>query len=1145
MKKGKNEMTGILALILSFAMLLSLLPIIALAEDGGTLPDAGNDFHSNEIGAITSPDWTHVVAGNAKSDEGTLKVVNTPVASVTGGTYTGTQSVILSTATTGAAIYYTIDGTEPTAESTVYTNAILVSESMTIKAIAVKEFMNTSGVMNETYTIGDVPPAGEARYTFENETIGEMPGYPWSETGTVTGVVKVIADPADPGNKALFIEDSSNTQNSTATVLFEDQANTFTAKFRVRYTAYNVYTINLKQGADNTKLGVSFIARGNGKLSVYNGTIETQLMDYEINTWYGVEMTVDVVNRKFSISVDGNEKITDASFRNSGITAINRLMLGTTGAAIGNLYIDDVDVPAASEQILPVPAYTPDYKVLQMLYDPDADEELAKAGQKYTSFPSIIEMENSEILIAYKHGYTHANDDGDLEAIIYNTDSEAVVSRFLIDGEESENAQNPEVLKMPNGDLVIYLDVQRTIDSGRQRLKVKEYRSTDNGRIWNVARELLKDNTGIEYGYTFDDVIIGERIYMLAMTFPEFNNEQASPGRSVHMIYSDDNGVTWTHLKNLNEEFGYAFNESTFEPYQDGFVVFTRGDSGSTRIYVTDINMNVVRSRVLSGYVDCITQCGRPKLFIKDGSYYVLMRGYPGGTSGMHLVLHKFNMETLLPENCIVLDVLSTGTDKTNDGFYAEQYFQMKDGIEYFNVITYSGSYSEKPDIVRLEYVWDELALMQPVDISPPVWRENALTFERRTNTEIDLRWVAASDNRAVVSYEVFQNNTSLGKVDFSDVEETIFTLPGAKVNYANQGQVYLVMPKNIPEGVTLPVVIGVHGSGGNALVFRDHQMYKNIKDFALKYGYIFVALSNGQDAWGTDDGLYNLNLLYDYMQENYQVDERVVLYAYSAGGTLAYRMIRQYPEKVNFIVGTYPVYDMTSFTGTSAQEAWGVSNYNDYVKAVEGINPSNYPEALVNHKIYLSHGSADTAVPLESNSQKLKDDVTSLGGSVELQIVEGKGHDSSVAEYYTTTANNAFKDNPAIYIMKVDGLIPGKTYSFKIRAADKEKTADSNTVLVNVNGKSDPDDNMSREQLIVFLYRFAKSLGVSTKVNGTLSSFNDADEVSSWARKAMEWAVGTGIIIKKENAILDPGGNVTRAEVAAMLQRLFDYIIK
>lgn len=77
----------------------------------------------------------------------------TPTFSVAAGAYTSIQNVELATATDGATIYYTIDDSEPTTESAVYTTAIEVKESLTIKAIAAKDGMANSEVATAAYTI--------------------------------------------------------------------------------------------------------------------------------------------------------------------------------------------------------------------------------------------------------------------------------------------------------------------------------------------------------------------------------------------------------------------------------------------------------------------------------------------------------------------------------------------------------------------------------------------------------------------------------------------------------------------------------------------------------------------------------------------------------------------------------------------------------------------------------------------------------------------------------------------------------------------------------------------------------------------------------------------------------------------------------
>ena len=90
-----------------------------------------------------------------------------PTASPAAGVYTVPQAVMLTTTTSGAAIYYTTDGTIPNTSSTLYSSPILFSNSLTVKAITVKSGYNQSSVSSFDYAIGLAlpdptfsPPAG-------------------------------------------------------------------------------------------------------------------------------------------------------------------------------------------------------------------------------------------------------------------------------------------------------------------------------------------------------------------------------------------------------------------------------------------------------------------------------------------------------------------------------------------------------------------------------------------------------------------------------------------------------------------------------------------------------------------------------------------------------------------------------------------------------------------------------------------------------------------------------------------------------------------------------------------------------------------------------------------------------------------------
>ena len=83
----------------------------------------------------------------------TVETVATPTFSPAEGTFIEAQNVTISCATSGATIHYTTDGTNPTTSSATFSSAIAVSETTTIKAIAVKSGMNNSSVATATYTI--------------------------------------------------------------------------------------------------------------------------------------------------------------------------------------------------------------------------------------------------------------------------------------------------------------------------------------------------------------------------------------------------------------------------------------------------------------------------------------------------------------------------------------------------------------------------------------------------------------------------------------------------------------------------------------------------------------------------------------------------------------------------------------------------------------------------------------------------------------------------------------------------------------------------------------------------------------------------------------------------------------------------------
>lgn len=82
------------------------------------------------------------------------------------------------------------------------------------------------------------------------------------------------------------------------------------------------------------------------------------------------------------------------------------------------------------------------------------------------------------------------------------------------------------------------------------------------------------------------------------------------------------------------------------------------------------------------------------------------------------------------------------------------------------------------------------------------------------------------------------------------------------------------------------------------------------------------------------------------------------------------------------------------------------------------------------------------------------------------------------------------------------------------------------------------PNDSVTREQLASILYRYGKYKGWSLAATGNLYQFTDWEQSHDYAREAMSWAVGAGLLKGKDQGRLDPLGQATRAQVAAILHR-------
>lgn len=148
--------------------------------------------------------------------------VAAPTFSPAAGTYSSTQNVTLSTATSGALIRYTVDGSSPTRSSGFgYSSPIPVATSLTIKAIAYKDYWADSAVQSSAYIISPPPTLSSATILSAGNVINLLFSKPVNVTGsvpviTMSGGASTLSSPTGGGTSTL-VYTLSRTVNSGET----------------------------------------------------------------------------------------------------------------------------------------------------------------------------------------------------------------------------------------------------------------------------------------------------------------------------------------------------------------------------------------------------------------------------------------------------------------------------------------------------------------------------------------------------------------------------------------------------------------------------------------------------------------------------------------------------------------------------------------------------------------------------------------------------------------------------------------------------------------------------------------------------------------------------------------------------------------
>lgn len=204
------------------------------------------------------------------------------------------------------------------------------------------------------------------------------------------------------------------------------------------------------------------------------------------------------------------------------------------------------------------------------------------------------------------------------------------------------------------------------------------------------------------------------------------------------------------------------------------------------------------------------------------------------------------------------------------------------------------------------------------------------------------------------------------------------------------------------------------------------------------------------------------------------------------------------------------------TFTMPASAVKVGVS----YVKATETPSETKFNDVSANDWFAsavdyvtgkgMMNGTADNTFSPKANTTR---------GMVVTVLYRLENQPSTSAASFTDVASGAYYAN-AVAWANANGIVSG--YG---------------------SGKFGPNDKVTREQLAAILYRYAQYKKYDVSGANSLDGYTDVQSVSSYAVPALQWANAAGVVTGKSGSKLDPKGNATRAEVAAMLMRFCENV--
>ena len=439
------------------------------------------------------------------------ETVSLPTFSPEAGTYFEAQSVSINCATEGATIFYTLDGTNPTESSTEYVETINITETTTVKALAVKEGYLNSNIASATYIIS----------TSSNViTIAEARALDNNEYALVQGVVTFI------DGRNVYIQDETagiDLYLNNNTVPSELALGDLVQAYGKRATYNGLAELSGINGNDDDQFS---ILSSDNTLPLVVKTI-AEILEGGADALQCTRVKVESATIG-AINTSGNTPLTQDGasiniYKVPSLTDIEEGDVVDVVSVIGYFNVPQLRVALASDivvsetPVIPDPVLTLSVSELNdfsYIYGsgPSEAKSFTISGSNLTSDITLTAPEHYELSLNPEYGYFDNDELSPVDGILSNTTVYVRLKAGLNVGTYSGN------LTVVSGDVSQSVALNGTVDEPTVTLTIAEARALENGQFAQVEGTVIFIDGRNVY---IQDETAGIDLYLNSNTVPE------------------------------------------------------------------------------------------------------------------------------------------------------------------------------------------------------------------------------------------------------------------------------------------------------------------------------------------------------------------------------------------------------------------------------------------------------------------------------------------------------------------------------------------------------------------------------------------------------------------------------------------------